>query len=202
MFLEHTRKHLPRKGCIEVITGSMFSGKTEELIRRLKRAQIAKLDVEIFKPGVDVRYDEVNIVSHDSNFIKSTPIPSSSNLLLLSHTVDVIGIDEAQFFDDNLPAVVEQLAGQGTRVIIAGLDMDYLGKPFGPMPNLLAIADYITKVHAICMHCGDLASHSHRTVQDDALVMLGEKESYIPLCRMCFVHATQNVELKSKENSK
>jgi thymidine kinase len=180
----------------------MFSGKTEELIRRLKRAQIAKLDVEIFKPGVDVRYDEENIVSHDSNFIKSTPIPSSSNLLLLSHTVDVIGIDEAQFFDDNLPAVVEQLAGQGTRIIIAGLDMDYLGKPFGPMPNLLAIADYITKVHAICMHCGDLASHSHRTVQDDALVMLGEKESYIPLCRMCFVHATQHSIIKSKENTK
>jgi thymidine kinase len=169
----------------------MFSGKTEELIRRLKRAKIAKQQVEIFKPGVDQRYDETNIVSHDSNWIQSTPVPSSSNILLLGHEVDVIGIDEAQFFDDNLPAVCEQLANNGTRVIIAGLDMDYLGKPFGPMPYLLAVADYITKVHAICMHCGDLATHSHRTVEDNSLVLLGEKESYIPLCRSCFVKQTK-----------
>lgn len=191
MFLEQTRKNLPKKGWIEVIAGSMFSGKTEELIRRLKRAKIAKQQVEIFKPGVDQRYDETNIVSHDSNWIQSTPVPSSSNILLLGHEVDVIGIDEAQFFDDNLPAVCEQLANNGTRVIIAGLDMDYLGKPFGPMPYLLAVADYITKVHAICMHCGDLATHSHRTVEDNSLVLLGEKESYIPLCRSCFVKQTK-----------
>jgi thymidine kinase len=191
MFLEQTRKNLPKKGWIEVIAGSMFSGKTEELIRRLKRAKIAKQQVEIFKPGVDQRYDESNIVSHDSNWIQSTPVPSSSNILLLGHEVDVIGIDEAQFFDDNLPAVCEQLANNGTRVIIAGLDMDYLGKPFGPMPYLLAVADYITKVHAICMHCGDLATHSHRTVEDNSLVLLGEKESYIPLCRSCFVKQTR-----------
>lgn len=191
MFLEQTRKNLPKKGWIEVIAGSMFSGKTEELIRRLKRAKIAKQQVEIFKPGIDQRYDEANIVSHDSNWIQSTPVPSSSNILLLGHEVDVIGIDEAQFFDDNLPAVCEQLANNGTRVIVAGLDMDYLGKPFGPMPHLLAIGDYITKVHAICMHCGDLATHSHRTVEDTSLVLLGEKESYIPLCRACFVKQTK-----------
>ncbi len=187
MFLEQTKKHSPRKGWIEVVTGSMFSGKTEELIRRLKRAKIAKQQVEIFKPAIERRYDEVNIVSHDSNYIQSTPVPSSSNILLLGHEVDVIGIDEAQFFDDQLPYVCEKLANSGTRVIVAGLDMDYMGKPFGPMPVLLAIADYISKVHAICMHCGDLATHSFRTVPDDSLVLLGEKESYIPLCRSCFV---------------
>lgn len=201
MFLEQTRKNLPKKGWIEVIAGSMFSGKTEELIRRLKRAKIAKQQVEIFRPGIDQRYDETNIVSHDSNWIQSTPVPSSSNILLLGHEVDVIGIDEAQFFDDNLPAVCEQLANNGTRVIIAGLDMDYLGKPFGPMPHLLAVADYITKVHAICMHCGDLATHSHRTVEDDALVLLGEKESYIPLCRSCFVKQTKNNSVNSQHHA-
>lgn len=201
MFLEQTRKNLPKKGWIEVIAGSMFSGKTEELIRRLKRAKIAKQQVEIFKPGIDQRYDETNIVSHDSNWIQSTPVPSSSNILLLGHEVDVIGIDEAQFFDDNLPAVCEQLANNGTRVIVAGLDMDYLGKPFGPMPHLLAVADYITKVHAICMHCGDLATHSHRTVEDDALVLLGEKESCIPLCRSCFVKQTKNNSVNSQHHA-
>ena len=168
----------------------MFSGKTEELIRRLKRARIARQKVEIFKPMVDQRYDLQNIVSHDSNFITSTPIPASSNILLLSHDVDVVGIDEAQFFDNELPNVCEQLANSGLRVIVAGLDMDYTGKPFGPMPQLLAIADYITKVHAICMHCGDLANHSFRTIPDEALIVLGEKESYIPLCRSCYVKAS------------
>jgi thymidine kinase len=193
MFLEQTRLQNQRKGCIEVVTGSMFSGKTEELIRRLKRAKIAKQQVEIFKPAIERRYDEVNIVSHDANFIQSTPVPSSSNILLLGHDVDVIGIDEAQFFDDQLPHVCEALANNGTRVIIAGLDMDFLGKPFGPMPMLLAIADYITKVHAICMNCGDLATHSYRTTHDEALIVLGEKESYIPLCRACFVKKMKHV---------
>ena len=187
MFVEQTRRDPPRKGGIEVICGCMFSGKTEELIRRLRRAKIAQLKVEIFKPSIDQRYDEVNIVSHDSNAIHSTPVPASTNILLLSHDVDVVGIDEAQFFDDQLPYVCETLANSGTRVIIAGLDMDYMGKPFGPIPHLLASADYITKVHAICMHCGDLATHSHRLVPDNSLVLLGEKESYLPLCRGCYV---------------
>lgn len=199
MFLEQIRRENPRKGWIEVITGSMFSGKTEELIRRLKRAKIARMQVEIFKPAIERRYDEVNIVSHDANYIQSTPVPASSNILLLGHEVDVIGVDEAQFFDDQLPFVCETLANNGTRVIVAGLDMDYLGKPFGPMPNLLAIADYITKVHAICMHCGDLATHSHRTTQDESLVLLGEKESYIPLCRACYVQ--QNKAVSSQYQS-
>jgi thymidine kinase len=187
MFLEQAKDTEKRKGWIEVVCGSMFSGKTEELIRRLKRAKIAKLQVEIFKPMVDKRYDETNIVSHDSNAIHSTPVPSSSSILLFGSNVDVIGVDEAQFFDNELPNVCEQLANSGTRVIVAGLDMDFLGKPFGPMPHLLAIADYITKVHAICMHCGDLATHSYRTSKDEALILLGEKESYIPLCRSCYV---------------
>jgi thymidine kinase len=186
MFLENAKANNPKKGWIEVISGSMFSGKTEELIRRLKRAKIAKQTVEIFKPKVDNRYDETNIVSHDSNFILSTPVPMSSNILLLSQNVDVVGVDEAQFFDDELPNVCSQLANSGMRVIVAGLDIDYLGNPFGPMPKLLAVADYVTKVHAICMHCGDLAHHSHRTVADSSLIVLGEKESYIPLCRSCF----------------
>ena len=190
MFLESSGHQQKRKGAIEVICGSMFSGKTEELIRRLKRARIAKQKVEIFKPMIDHRYDILNIVSHDSNFIQSTPLPASSNILLLSHDVDVVGIDEAQFFDDELPNVCEKMANAGSRVIVAGLDMDYTGKPFGPMPQLLAIADYITKVHAICMHCGDLANHSFRTVNDNSLIVLGEKESYIPLCRSCFVKAS------------
>ncbi|HKR03723.1 MAG TPA: thymidine kinase [Bacteroidia bacterium] len=198
MFLENAKSNNPRKGWIEVISGSMFSGKTEELIRRLKRAKIAKQTVEIFKPRVDTRYDEIKIVSHDSNFILSTPVPMSSNILLLSQNVDVVGIDEAQFFDDELPNVCTLLANNGMRVIVAGLDIDYLGNPFGPMPKLLAVADYVTKVHAICMHCGDLAHHSHRTVADNSLIVLGEKESYIPLCRSCFNKAMAKAGLKSK----
>lgn len=190
MFLENAKGHKNRKGWIEVICGSMFSGKTEELIRRLRRAGIARQRVEIFKPQVDTRYDEQDIVSHDANSIKSTPVPSSANILLLSHEVEVVGIDEAQFFDEGLPDVCEQLAAQGIRVIIAGLDMDFKGKPFGPMPRLLAIAEYITKVHAICIHCGDLAHNSFRTVNNHALVMLGEKESYVPLCRDCYLKET------------
>ncbi len=189
MFLEQKRDGKKSKGWIEVICGSMFSGKTEELIRRLKRARIAKLEVEIFKPILDKRYDEVNIVSHDANAITSTPVPGSNNILLLGSQVDVVGVDEAQFFDEELPYVCEQLANNGTRVIVAGLDMDFMGKPFGPMPQLLAIADYITKVHAVCMNCGDLATHSYRTSKEDSLILVGEKESYIPLCRTCYVTA-------------
>ncbi len=193
MFLEQTKRDQPRKGWIEVIAGCMFSGKTEELIRRLKRAKIARLEVEIFKPAIENRYDETSVVSHDANAIPSTPVPASSNILLLGHQVDVIGIDEARFFDDQLPYVCETLANSGTRVIIAGLDMDYLGKPFGPMPQLLAIADYITKVHAICISCGDLATRSHRIVSDASLILLGEKDSYVPLCRSCFAREQKQV---------
>jgi thymidine kinase len=186
MFLEHLKTHDVRKGCIEVICGSMFSGKTEELIRRLKRARIARQKVEIFKPKFDTRYDEINVVSHDSNFIHSTPVESSSRILLLANDVEVIGIDEAQFFDDELPQVCETLANRGIRVIVAGLDMDYLGKPFGPIPDLMAMAEYVTKVHAICMKCGNLANHSHRTVGSDSRILLGEQDSYMALCRSCF----------------
>jgi thymidine kinase len=176
-----------RLGWIEVICGSMFSGKTEELIRRLKRARIARQKVEIFKPEIDKRYDDVNVVSHDENAILSTPVQSAAQILLLTNNVDVVGIDEAQFFDDELPSVCNTLASQGIRVIIAGLDMDYRGIPFGPMPNLIAIADDVSKVHAICMHCGDLAQFTHRTVKDDHLVMLGEMDVYEPLCRRCYL---------------
>lgn len=186
MFLENVIHTHKRKGCIEVICGSMFSGKTEELIRRLKRAQFAKQKVEIFKPAVDTRYDDVKIVSHDSNSIHSTPVPASANIILLATDVDVVGIDEAQFFDDGLAAVCNQLANSGVRVIVAGLDTDYLGKPFGPMPALLAIAEHVTKVHAICMRCGNIANHSHRISEDEGLVVLGEKNNYEPLCRDCF----------------
>lgn len=185
MFLENTTTY-QRRGWIEVICGSMFSGKTEELIRRLKRAQFAKQKVEIFKPQIDTRYDEVKVVSHQGNEIHSTPVPSSSNIILLVNDVDVVGIDEAQFFDDELPNVCKQLADMGIRVIVAGLDLDYLGKPFGPIPNLLATAEYVTKVHAICMRCGNLAYVSHRTINNDKLVMLGETDSYEPLCRDCY----------------
>lgn len=176
-----------RLGWIEVICGSMFSGKTEELIRRLKRARIARQHVEIFKPELDKRYDEVNVVSHDENSILSTPVQSASQILLLSNNVEVVGIDEAQFFDNELPSVCNTLASNGIRVIVAGLDMDYRGKPFGPMPALVAIADEVTKVHAICMNCGDIAQFTHRTIKDDHLVMLGEMDVYEPLCRRCFL---------------
>ena len=189
MFLENTIHHNKRKGSIEVICGSMFSGKTEELIRRLKRAQYAKQKVEIFKPAVDTRYDETKVVSHNSNSIHSTPVPSSANILLLANEVQVVGIDEAQFFDNELTNVCEQLANNGVRVIVAGLDMDYLGNPFGPMPSLLAVAEYVTKVHAICMRCGNLANHSHRITDESSLVLLGETNNYEPLCRDCFVEA-------------
>ena len=186
MFLEHTGSRSPRKGWIEVICGSMFSGKTEELIRRLRRAEFAKQRVEIFKPSVDTRYAEAEVVSHDSTSIRSTPVPNSSNLLLLASDIEVVGIDEAQFFDEGLPAVCAELATQGIRVVAAGLDMDFLGRPFGPMPQLMSVAEYVTKVHAICVRCGALATFSHRIVAGDELVQLGEKDSYQPLCRSCF----------------
>lgn len=187
MFLENTTKQPRGGGWIEVICGSMFSGKTEELIRRLNRAKIARQQVEIFKPAVDNRYDQVNVVSHNETAIKSTPVQAASQILLLAHDVDVVGIDEAQFFDNELSAVCNLLANDGIRVIVAGLDMDYLGKPFGPIPALLATAEYVTKVHAICIKCGNLAQYSHRIVKDDQLVVLGEKDSYEPLCRKCYL---------------
>ena len=175
-----------RPGRIEVICGSMFSGKTEELIRRLKRAQFAKQRVQIFKPAIDVRYSEEDVVSHDRNAIISTPIDSSSSILLLSSDVDVVGIDEAQFFDEGVIEVCNRLANEGIRVIVAGLDMDFRGQPFGPMPNLCAIADEVTKVHAICVKCGNLAYISHRLVENDKRVLLGETQEYEPLCRECY----------------
>lgn len=175
-----------KKGWIEVICGSMFSGKTEELIRRLKRAKIANLKVEIFKPAIDIRFDENDVVSHDANSIQSTPIDNSQTILLLTEGVDVVGIDEAQFFDDQIMHVCEILALKGIRVIVAGLDMDYLGKPFGQMPNLLAIADYITKLHAICMKCGNIANISYRKTDEQGQVVLGEKDNYEPRCRKCY----------------
>lgn len=191
MFLENTINSKNRKGWIEVICGSMFSGKTEELIRRLNRAKIAKQKVEIFKPTIDVRYDLEAVVSHDLNQIHSTPVPASANIPLLINDEQVIGIDEAQFFDMELVGVCNRLANQGIRVIVAGLDMDYKGNPFGPIPALLATAEYVTKVHAICVKCGNLANHSHRTMGNDNLVMLGEIESYEPLCRSCFSEAEE-----------
>ncbi|NNC95562.1 MAG: thymidine kinase [Chitinophagales bacterium] len=185
MFIEPRAKP-GKKGWIEVICGPMFSGKTEELIRRLKRAQIANLKVEIFKPMIDTRYDEENIVSHNENAIPSTPISNSQNMLLLSSGTEVIGIDEAQFFDDELPTVCELLARRGIRVIVAGLDMDFKGKPFGQIPNLLCTAEYITKLHAICVRCGDIASHSYRKTEQEVTLLLGEKDHYEPRCRSCF----------------
>ena len=191
MFLENLKTGSTRRGWIEVICGSMFSGKTEELIRRLKRAKIAKQNVEIFKPKTDTRFDEIKVVSHDANSVHSTPVDSSSKILSMTDNVEVVGIDEAQFFDEGIVAVCETLAARGIRVIVAGLDMDYLGKPFGPMPQLMSIAEYVTKVHAICMKCGNLANHSHRTVANSERIMLGEQDSYIPLCRVCFVEERQ-----------
>ncbi len=185
MFIEPLSGH-ERKGWIEVVCGSMFSGKTEELIRRLKRAHIANKKVEIFKPSVDNRYDVVKVVSHDSNSIRSTPVTHSENILLLAQGNEVVGIDEAQFMDMELPNVCEQLAQTGIRVIVAGLDMDFEGKPFGPIPQLLSIADYITKVHAICVKCGDIAHFSYRTSAEKSKILLGEKENYEPRCRTCF----------------
>lgn len=173
-------------GSIEVICGSMFSGKTEELIRRMKRAQFAKLPVEIFKPAIDIRYGENEIVSHDFNSIPSTPISHSSAILLLGSDTKVVGIDEAQFFDDNLTDVCVQLANRGVRVIVAGLDMDYKGVPFGPIPSLLAVAEHITKVHAVCVQCGAPATFSYRITESQERVLIGEKENYEPRCRRCY----------------
>lgn len=179
-------EHFPQRGRIEVICGSMFSGKTEELIRRLNRARIARQKVEIYKPLIDTRYSDVEVVSHDSNSVSSTPVDSSESILLLSVEADVVGIDEAQFFDAHLVEVCNQLANRGKRVIIAGLDMDFKGNPFGPMPALCAVAEDVTKVHAICVRCGNLAHVSHRIVDDDKQVLLGELHEYEPLCRHCY----------------
>lgn len=176
-----------RRGWIEVICGSMFSGKTEELIRRLKRVKIANLKVEIFKPALDTRYDEVRIISHDTNEIHSTPIDNSQKILLLAQDVDVIGIDEAQFFDNELPNVCDQLAYRGMRVIVAGLDMDFTGKPFGQMPFIMAKADYVTKLHAICVKCGHIANYSYRKIPNEDQVMLGATDAYEPRCRKCYM---------------
>lgn len=188
MFLENAKK----AGSIEVICGSMFSGKTEELIRRLKRAQFANQKVEIYKPSVDVRYSEDQVVSHDLHSIPSTPIDSPASMLLLSSDVEVVGIDEAQFFDETLIEVVQKLANRGIRVIIAGLDQDFSGKPFGPIPALMAVAEDVQKVHAICVKCGSLANHSHRLSKSNQLVVLGEKDVYEPLCRHCYNSAVSS----------
>lgn len=175
-----------RRGRIEVICGSMFSGKTEELIRRMKRAKFARQKVDIFKPAIDVRYSVENVVSHNSQSINSTPVDSSASIMLLATNTDVVGIDEAQFFDNGLVNVCNKLANEGVRVIVAGLDMDFKGNPFGPIPQLCAIADEVSKVHAICVKCGQLASFSHRTVDVDKQVLLGETAEYEPLCRVCY----------------
>ena len=190
MFVERDINSHKKIGSIEVIAGSMFSGKTEELIRRLKRAKFARQKVEIFKPTLDVRYSENEVVSHDENSIQSTPVENSANILLLSSNVDVVGIDEAQFFDNGLVEVALKLANMGTRVIIAGLDMDFKGVPFGPIPRLMAVADYVTKVHAICMRCGSIAQFSHRMSDKEQVVLLGEKDIYEPLCRTCYRKVT------------
>jgi thymidine kinase len=185
-FLENSVRSGGKRGSIELITGSMFSGKTEELIRRLRRAQFAGLKVEIFKPSLDKRYSETRVVSHDEKSISSTPVDNASSILLLAGDVDVVGIDEAQFFDESIVDVCNNLADNGIRIVVAGLDMDFMGKPFGPMPALLAIAEYITKVHAICMRCGNLAQYSHRKSDEAQVVLLGEKDIYEPLCRGCY----------------
>ena len=196
MFLENTVNHEEQFGWIEVICGSMFSGKTEELIRRLKRAKFAKQNVEIFKPAIDTRYDEEMVVSHDSNEIRSTPVPSASNIRILADGCDVVGIDEAQFFDDEIVTVCNDLANQGVRVIVAGLDMDFKGNPFGPMPNLMATAEYVTKVHAVCTRTGNLAQFSYRKAINDDLVFLGENEEYEPLSRAAYYKAMLKERVK------
>ena len=186
MSLESQINHLTQKGSIEVICGSMFSGKTEELLRRLKRAQFAKLDIAVFKPKIDNRYDTQKVVSHDENTITAIPVDCAKNILPLVNQAQVVAVDEAQFFDADLVAVCNELANTGVRVIIAGLDMDFLGKPFGVIPQMLAIAEHITKVHAICVDCSAIANHSYRKTTDTTLVKLGEKEEYKALCRNCF----------------
>ena len=196
MFLENTVNYKEQFGWIEVICGSMFSGKTEELIRRLKRAQFAKQNVEIFKPAVDIRYDDEMVVSHDANQIRSTPVPAAANIRILADTCDVIGIDEAQFFDDEIVAVCNDLANKGIRVIVAGLDMDFKGNPFGPMPALMATAEYVTKVHAVCTRTGNLAQFSYRKSKKDDLVLLGETEEYEPLSRGAYYKAMLKEKVK------
>ncbi len=202
MFLENTVNYNEQFGWIEVICGSMFSGKTEELIRRLKRAKFAKQKVEIFKPTIDVRYDEEMVVSHDANEIRSTPVPSSANIRILANDVDVVGIDEAQFFDDEIVAVCNDLANRGIRVIVAGLDMDFKGNPFGPMPALMATAEYVTKVHAVCTRTGNLAHYSHRTAASDELVLLGETQEYEPLSRSAYFKAMNKEKLEKAKSKK
>ncbi|MBS9766954.1 MAG: thymidine kinase [Flavobacteriaceae bacterium] len=199
MFLENTVNHNEQFGWIEVICGSMFSGKTEELIRRLKRAKFARQKVEIFKPAVDVRYDEELVVSHDANEILSTPVPAAANIRILSAGVDVVGIDEAQFFDDEIVKVCNDLANSGIRVIVAGLDMDFKGNPFGPMPALMATAEYVTKVHAVCTKTGNLAHFSHRKTSDENLVLLGEKQEYEPLSRGAYFKEIQKQKQQKNE---
>ena len=202
MFLENTVNHIEQFGWIEVICGSMFSGKTEELIRRLKRAQFAKQKVEIFKPAIDTRYDEEKVVSHDANEIRSTPVPAAANIRLLANDVKVVGIDEAQFFDDEIVSVCNDLANRGIRVIVAGLDMDFKGNPFGPMPALMATAEYVTKVHAVCTKTGNLAHYSHRKTDNDKLVLLGETQEYEPLSRAAYYHSIQKEkELKERKSN-
>ena len=198
---DNIRGEHQRRGRIEVICGSMFSGQTEELISRMKRAKFAKQKVEIFKPSIDIRYSDEDVVSHDHNSITSTPIDSSASILLLSSDIDVVGIDEAQFLDQHLPEVCNELANRGVRVIVAGLDMDYKGVPFGPIPSLCAIADDVTKVHAICVRCGALAYVSHRLVDNDKRVLLGETGEYEPLCRECYQEENRKLQnVKNKNN--
>ena len=202
MFLENTVNTNEQFGWIEVICGSMFSGKTEELIRRLKRAQFAQQKIEIFKPAIDLRYDDELVTSHDQNQIPSTPVPTAANISILADGCDVVGIDEAQFFDDEIVQVCNELANRGIRVIVAGLDMDYKGNPFGPMPGLMATAEYVTKVHAICTRTGNLANYSFRTSTEDELVLLGERENYEPLSRAAFFSVNQKKDLPKKKNKK
>lgn len=199
MFLENTINHINQSGWIEVICGSMFSGKTEELIRRIKRAEFAKQKVELFKPSIDVRYDDEEVVSHNQNRLEATPVESSYNILLLASDCEVVGIDEAQFFDEGIVEVANQLANQGKRVIIAGLDMDFKGRPFGPMPYLMATAEYVTKVHAICVKTGNLAHYSHRKIKSDKLVELGEKNEYEPLSRKAYWSEFKKEQTQSED---
>ena len=200
MFLENTVNINEQFGWIEVICGSMFSGKTEELIRRLKRAQFAKQKIEIFKPSIDLRYNDELVTSHDQNQIRSTPVPAAANIPILADGCDVVGIDEAQFFDNEIIKVCNDLANTGVRVIVAGLDMDYQGNPFGPMPGLMATAEYVTKVHAVCTRTGNLANYSYRTSSEDDLVILGEKENYEPLSRSAFFNVKKKNNQSKKKN--
>ena len=204
MFLENPLNHKEQFGWIEVICGSMFSGKTEELIRRIKRAQFANQKIEIYKPVVDSRYDDQTVTSHDSNHIPSTSVTAATNIPILANDCQVVGIDEAQFFEDNIVEVCNDLANSGMRVIVAGLDMDYQGNPFGPMPALMATAEYVTKVHAICTQTGNLAQYSHRKSDQEDLVLLGEKDDYEPLSRAAFFKASakRNQKREQKKNNK